>query len=118
MISFSKHNEMLPIFRSRKQFSTTYAIVSFLRRRAKRGALLFASCFFRKNVTSLCICKFRLLFSRPISPRQFKILKAEPQLNALSGHVKRFRNFLASAILLASKTRFWQNFLGFFSDFA
>ena len=43
-------------------------MVTFLRRRAKRGALLFAfSFFFRQNVTSLCICKSFGYFS----PSQF-----------------------------------------------
>ena len=61
--------------------------------------------FFRQNVTSL---------SKPISPRQFKTLKTEQQLNALSGHERKFLKFFAWAILLASKTRFLRKFLGFF----
>ena len=70
--------------------------------------------FFCQNVTFLCISKFRLFFFKPFSPRQFKLLKTEPQLNALSDHVRRFRKVSARAILLASKTRFLRKFLGFF----
>ena len=46
------------------------------------------------------------------------MLKTEPQLNTLSGHVRRFRKFTAWAILLASKTLFLRKILQFFSDFA
>ena len=74
----------------------------FLRRRAKRDALLFASVFFRQNVTSFCISKSFGYFSQSLFyPRQFKIFKTESQLNALSGHARRFQKFSAWAILLA-----------------
>ena len=45
------------------------------------------------------------------------MLKTEPQLNTLSGHVRRFRKFSDWAILLASKTRFLRKISGFFFRF-
>ena len=88
----------------------------FSRRRAKRGALLFAfGFFFAKTLHPSAFVKFQLFFSKPTSPRQFKFLKTEPQLNTLPSHVRRFQMFLDWAILLASKTRLLQKFLGFFS---
>ena len=74
--------------------------------------------FFAKTLHPSAFVKFQHFFSKPTSPRQFKFLKTEPQLNTLPSHVRRFQMFLDWAILLASKTRLLQKFLGFFFDFA
>ena len=53
--------------------------------------------FFRKNFLSVDFAQFYYL-------NQLNIFEKQPQLIALSSHVRRFRKFSAWAIILASKT--------------
>ena len=52
--------------------------------------------FFRKTFLSVDFAQFYYL-------NQLNIFEKQPQLNALSSHVRRFRKFSAWAIILASK---------------
>ena len=57
----------------------------------------FFGFFFRKNILNVDFAQFYYL-------NQLKLFEKQPQLNALSSQVRRFRQFFAMAILLASKT--------------
>ena len=111
-----------PIFRSRKKFSTTYAIVLFLRLRAseaKRRSLYCSAftsvlVFFSRDIPSAFVL-IEGYFLRAYFSATIQTFQKETQLDALSNRVKTFRKFSTGAILLASKARNFRKFLGFLS---